>query len=311
MLRSTALSRAALPALVLMLLCAGCAPVAEAPHVAAAAPGAQAAAVRVTTTPSITVPTTAETIPPAPTTDAASRQPDATAALPAGALYLNPATGRKEMVEPNIGRTAVLIGDSQSEGAAGVVAKNTWTNTALANLGYNVEFRGRGGTGFVAANGRTGNYPDALENGNWYLPYGQAPLVVIQGGGNDASRGATDEQIMANAARLLKDLKQTYPESKFVMIGTLAKGTPYGGARRSQVDALLGTFATQNHIPFVSVGDWITLYGVGDKLADGVHLTAAGHRVLADVLSRQLTALGVTPPIKGTGAVVARLSKVG
>lgn len=301
MLRSTALSRAAVPVFALTLFCAGCAPVASSPPSAGLGTGTQTQGIV----------TRAATTATASASASASAQPTGTAALPAGALYLNPVSGRKEMVEPNIGRTAVLIGDSQSEGAAGVVTKNTWTTSALANLGYDVDFCGRGGTGFVAANGKIGSYPDALENGNWYLPYGQVPLVVIQGGGNDAARGATNTQIMANAARLLKDLRQTYPDSQFVMIGTLAKGADYGGGRRSQVDALLGTFAAENGIPFVSVGDWITRYGLSDKLVDGVHLTAAGHKVLTDVLSRQLTALGVTPPTKGTGAVVARLSKVG
>ena len=60
-----------------------------------------------------------------------------------------------------------------------------------------------GGTGFVASNGKTGNYIDALQRGDWLLPYGSPPLVVIEGGGNDASRGATDQQISTNAERLI------------------------------------------------------------------------------------------------------------
>ncbi|MCY0903435.1 SGNH/GDSL hydrolase family protein [Arthrobacter sp. H14-L1] len=218
------------------------------------------------------------------------------AGLPAGTLYLNPATGRKERVVAAIARTAVLIGDSQSEGAAGVSTKDTWTNTALAKLGYNVVFCGRGGTGFVTANGPIGNYPDALEKGNWNVPYGPAPLVVIEGGGNDAGRGATDDQIVANASRLVKDLRQTYPTARFVMIGTLAKGPKYGGGRRTQVDSLLRAFAEKNSIPFISAGDWLTAYSLTDKMADGVHLTGAGHRILSDVLVHRLTALGVAAP---------------
>ncbi|WP_312875924.1 SGNH/GDSL hydrolase family protein [Arthrobacter terrae] len=195
-----------------------------------------------------------------------------------------------------IGRTAVLIGDSQSEGAAGVSAKDTWTNTGLAKLGYNVVFCGRGGTGFVAANGPVGNYPDALEKGHWNVPYGPAPLVVIEGGGNDAGRGATDDQIIANASRLIQDLRQTYPASRFVIIGTLAKGAMSGGGRRTQVDSLLGAFAAKNGIPFISAGDWLTAYSLTDKMADGVHLTGAGHRILSDVLAGKLAALGVAAP---------------
>jgi len=231
------------------------------------------------------------------------------ASLPAGTLYLDPATGRREVIEPDMAQTAVLIGDSQSEGAAGVATRNTWTNTALQKLGFHVQFRGKGGTGFVASNGAVGNYPDALEHGNWYLPYGPAPLVVIEGGGNDATRHATDEQILANAARLVRDLKQTYPKAQLVMIGTLAKGADNGGGRRTQVDALLGGFAAKNSIPFISAGNWITRYGLANKMADGVHLTAAGHQVLSGVLATELDKLGIKAPAQGATAVVARLPR--
>lgn len=37
-----------------------------------------------------------------------------------------------------------------------------------------------GGTGFVAANDKTGNYIDALQRGDWVLPYGSPPLIVIK-----------------------------------------------------------------------------------------------------------------------------------
>ena len=103
---------------------------------------------------------------------------------------------------PDISRTALLIGDSQSEPADG------WPRLGLAAVGYKVHFCGLGGTGFVAANGKTGNYIDALERGDWKLPYGTPPLIVIQGGGNDAGKGATDAQIVANADRLIAALQR-------------------------------------------------------------------------------------------------------
>ena len=157
--------------------------------------------------------------------------------MPAGSVYRNPASGRSEVVVEDIARTAVLIGDSQSE------PTSSWPRTALDSLGYKVHFCGRGGTGFVAANGTTGNYIDALERGDWLLPYGSPPLVVIEGGGNDASRGATDQQISANAERLIASVRQRYPEARLAMVGTLARGAADGGGRRTEVDALLGTVA--------------------------------------------------------------------
>jgi len=216
--------------------------------------------------------------------------------LPAGAIYPNPASGRDEVVVADISRTALLIGDSQSEPTDG------WPRLGLAGIGYKVHFCGLGGTGFVAANGRTGNYIDALQRGDWMLPYGTPPLIVIQGGGNDAGKGATDAQIVANADRLIAALDERYPGVPKVLIGTLGRGTNYGGGRRTQVDALLGTVAARHGMAFVGVGDWLTKYRLTKDLADAVHMNASGRRALGTLLEGRLRELGITgPPGDGAG----------
>ncbi|MCY1216402.1 GDSL-like Lipase/Acylhydrolase family protein [compost metagenome] len=216
-------------------------------------------------------------------------EPDPATMAP-GSVYKNPANGRNEVIVANIRLTAVLIGDSQSEPESG------WPRQGLAAMGYNVFFCGRGGTGYVASNGKTGNYIDALQRGDWQLPYGSPALVVIEGGGNDAARGATDAQIVANAERLIASLKQRYPGSKFAMIGTLARGVNYGGGRRSQVDTLLSTVAAKHTIPFISVGDWLTRYNLAKELADGVHMNSVGHKALGTILAARLKELGLEAP---------------
>jgi acyl-CoA thioesterase-1 len=207
------------------------------------------------------------------------------AALPAGSYVRNPASGRDEVVVPDIAHTALLIGDSQSEPYDG------WPRLGLAAVGYKVHFCGLGGTGFVTGNGTTGNYIDALLRGDWKLPYGTPPLIVIQGGGNDASQGATDAQIVANADRLIAALQERYPGTRMAMIGTLARGANYGGGRRSQVDALLGTVAAKHGMPFVAVGDWLTKYDLAKNLADAVHMNASGRKSLGSLLEGRLRAL--------------------
>lgn len=209
------------------------------------------------------------------------------ATMPAGTIYRNPASGRSEVVVDDVGRTAVLIGDSQSEPAS------SWPRMALAAQGYRVHFSGRGGTGFVSSSGTTGNYVEALLRGDWLLPYGSPPLVVIQGGGNDATRGATDEQISANAARLITCIRQRYPDARLVMVGTLARGAADGGGRRTEVDTLLGVVAGRHSIPFVSVGDWLTRYALTNSMTDGVHLAPEGHTALGLLLARRLDWLGL------------------
>lgn len=205
--------------------------------------------------------------------------------LPPGSVFHNPDSGRDEVIVPDMQQTAVLIGDSQSEPADG------WPRLGLAAAGYKVHFCGRSGTGFVVANGKTGNYLNALLRGDWKLPYGTPALVVIQGGGNDAARGATDEQIVDNAERLIDILEDRYPEADFAMIGTLARGAEHGGGRRSQVDALLGTVAASHDIPFIGVGDWLTKYNLTKHLADAVHMDPAGRKALGGLLESSLRKL--------------------
>lgn len=217
--------------------------------------------------------------------------------LPVGSLYRNPANNRNEIVLADVRHTAVLIGDSQA------MPTNSWPQKGIAALGYKLHVVGMGGTGFVASNGKTGNYIDALQRGDWLLPYGDPPLIVVQGGGNDASQKATDAQITSNAERLLGVLKKRYPGARLAMIGTLARGANNGGGRRTEVDALLGRIAAKNAIPFVSTGDWLTRYDAVQDLQDGVHMKPSGHAKLGNVLARELTALGLTArPDTGSSA---------
>ena len=207
--------------------------------------------------------------------------------LPGGSIYRNPANGRNEIIVKDTSNVAVLIGDSQSEPSFG------WPRQGLAAAGYKVFFCGRGGTGYVASNGKTGNYIDALQRGDWKLPYGTPPLVVIEGGGNDAARGASNAQIVANAERLIASIQQRYPAARVIMVGTLARGAYYGGGRRSEVDTLLGKVADRHGLTFVSAGDWLTRYNLTGSMADGVHLNHQGHAALGAVFGQRLESLGL------------------
>ncbi|MFJ5954857.1 SGNH/GDSL hydrolase family protein [Paenarthrobacter sp. NPDC092416] len=239
--------------------------------------------------------TATRSVAPAPAETAAAQKPETVATaspapdLPVGSLYKNPANNRNEVILADVRHTAVLIGDSQSQ------PKDSWPQRGIAALGYKLHVAGMGGTGFVASTTKTGNYIDALQRGDWVLPYGDPPLIVIQGGGNDASQKASDTQIATNAERLLSVLKKRYPGARIAMIGTLAKGADNGGGRRTEVDALLGRVAAKNSIPFISAGDWLTRYDAVGDLQDGVHMKPSGHAKLGSVLAKKLTELGLAP----------------
>lgn len=239
---------------------------------------------------------------PAQATAAAAR-PAALAAVPAGSRVRNPESGRLEAVVPEIAGTALLIGDSQSEPADG------WPRQGLAAAGYKVYFCGRGGTGFVTANGATGNYLDALREEDWLLPSGTPALIVIQGGGNDAASGASNSRIAGNANELISELQARYPGTRIAMVGTLARGAGDGGGRRTEVDVLLGSVAAAHNLPFVSVGDWLTRYGLAKDLEDAVHMNPAGRQALGALLEERLRHLGLdrkpvpdSPPVLASGS---------
>ncbi len=189
-------------------------------------------------------------------------------------------------------RIAVLIGDSQSAGAARVSGNRTWTQSALRAAGYDVRFSGAGGTGYVASNSAGAlNYPSALKQHQWTLPESAPALIVLEGGGNDARIGASDARILLGARETVGTLKARYPTSHLLMVGPLAGSTAPGSARRVAVDALLGTFAREQGITFVSAGHWLTKYHLTGLMADQVHLTQAGHDVLAVAFAEQVRAL--------------------
>jgi acyl-CoA thioesterase-1 len=181
----------------------------------------------------------------------------------------------------------VLVGDSQSQPA------DSWVRKGLEQAGYQVYVAGWGGTGFSVGTGKVHDYVDALRLGDWLLPYGTPALVVVQGGGNDASRNSPDPAIVAGATSLMSELRKSYPTSKVVMVGTLAKSAADGGGRRTQVDALLGRTAASLDLPFIGCGDWISRYGLAQDLADGVHLTPAGRARLAPVFAEALKTRGL------------------
>lgn len=217
--------------------------------------------------------------------------------LPAGSLVMNPVSGRREVMDPEVARSAVLFGDSQAAGAQGVQAGDTWVVRGLAAQGYKVRFVGAGGIGFTAKTTQSGNYVDSLVTGQITLPFGNPALVVVQGGGNDAGSGASDAAILANAERLLRELKASYPTSKYLLIGTLARGTKES-ARRTSVDALLAGFAQRNGVAFIGAGDWLTRYGLLNKMADGVHLNRSGHQELSKALATHLNQRGLRAPAR-------------
>lgn len=215
-------------------------------------------------------------------------------------------TGRRELVVPHPASLAVLIGDSQADGAAGVPGHRTWPQMALHAAGYTVAFRGRAGTGYATSTGQDLDYVSALRQQRWLLPHGDVGLVVIEGGRNDARTGVADATIVSAQAALIAELRRSYPRSPLVVIGTLARSSADGGGRRHQVDDLVGRSARQQGVAFIPVGDWLTTYDLAAHLADQVHLDSEGHRMAVGVLLQALEDAGF---VRRDGIALSRRSR--
>ncbi|WP_152969837.1 GDSL-type esterase/lipase family protein [Arthrobacter sp. Edens01] len=196
-----------------------------------------------------------------------------------GSLIYVPRLGRIMDWNPAVEKAAVVIGDSQA-------GHDTWVGKGLASLGYTPVILGAGGTGYTQGNGTVDNYPSALETEQWLMPWGDPGLVVLQGGGNDAY-GADNTQIRQNALQLIREVKRTYPRSRIVVVGVIGDGT----GRRAEIDDLLGRVAAEQGLDFLSPRNWWKRYSLTSKLADGLHLSQAGHTAAAPVFARELGAV--------------------
>ncbi|WFR83211.1 SGNH/GDSL hydrolase family protein [Arthrobacter sp. Y-9] len=184
--------------------------------------------------------------------------------------------------------TALLVGDSQSAGAAGVPGEDTWPRRGLASLGYSVTWVGAGGTGYAATRPRSGNYLQSYRHGAWKLPPFAPELIVFQGGGNDAGQGKQLSEVSQNARQLAYLMHRRYPGSRLVMVGVLSRSANDGGGRRLVVDSMLAGVAEELRAPFVDPGGWVSTYGLQNDMADGVHLKASGHQRLTPVFAEHL-----------------------
>jgi len=185
--------------------------------------------------------------------------------------------------------TALLVGDSQSGGAAGVPGEDTWPRRGLASLGYSVTWVGAGGTGYAASRPRVANYLQSYRRGVWKLPPFAPELIVLQGGGNDANQRRPLSEVSQNARQLTYLLHHRYPGSRLVMVGVLSRSANDGGGRRLVVDSLLARTAEELKIPFVDAGGWVSTYGLKNDMADGVHLKPSGHQRLTPVFAERLS----------------------
>jgi acyl-CoA thioesterase-1 len=120
----------------------------------------------------------------------------------------------------------------------------------------------------------------ALSRIDWLLTRDTVAVLVIETGANDALRGQSIDSVRSRIQAIIDRARRSVPPPRIVVVGMEALpnlGASYGREFRRIYPAL----ARDNQaelIPFL-------LAGVGgvDSLnqSDGIHPTAAGHRILA------------------------------
>jgi acyl-CoA thioesterase-1 len=116
-------------------------------------------------------------------------------------------------------------------------------------------------------------------------------VFVLELGANDGLRGISPKETARNLQDIVDEVKRKYPDCKIVLTGMMmppSMGIAYASAFKEVFPAI----AKENKLAFVP----FLLEGVGGvarlNQGDGVHPTAAGHRILADnvwaILKEQL-----------------------
>lgn len=115
-------------------------------------------------------------------------------------------------------------------------------------------------------------------------------IFVIELGGNDGLRGLAPEVTRANLQTMIERVRAKYPHATVVLAGMQIPtnmGPDYGRAFAKIYPEL----AAQNHavlIPFLLEG----VGGISElNLPDGIHPTAAGHRIVAETVWKAIQPL--------------------
>lgn len=180
-------------------------------------------------------------------------------------------------------KTIVFLGDSLSAGA-GVKPSEAFPSL----VGEKIRQRG---LPFEVVNAGVGGDTTAggLRRLDWLLQR-KIDVLVVELGGNDGLRGLPISQIKANLQAIIDKAKAKQPEVKVVIAGM--QMPPNVGAKYAdEFRQVFFDVAKENNatmIPFL-------LEGVGGlreyNQPDLIHPTAAGHRIVADVVWKTLEPL--------------------
>lgn len=115
-------------------------------------------------------------------------------------------------------------------------------------------------------------------------------IFVLELGGNDGLRGIAPASSRSNLQAMITRIRERYPNVKLVLAG-MQMPANMGVDYTRPFAAMYPDLARENHLTLIP----FLLEGVGGvanlNQADGIHPTAAGHKIVADTIWRTLQPL--------------------
>ncbi|MES1194541.1 MAG: arylesterase, partial [Opitutus sp.] len=115
-------------------------------------------------------------------------------------------------------------------------------------------------------------------------------IFVLELGGNDGLRGILPESSRANLQAMITRIRERYPNVKLVLAG-MQMPAHMGADYTRQFAAMYPDLARENRLTLIP----FLLEGVGGvpglNQGDGIHPTAAGHKIVAETVWRALQPL--------------------
>lgn len=179
--------------------------------------------------------------------------------------------------------SVVLYGDSQldgdswsEQGARALGFTDQASHFSYGGIGYSTSSPSAGGTGWTA-----------VQQGRVPFPGGSPGLVLVSLGGNDASAGRSDAQVIADSSALWAKLKLMYPQSRIIINGVMSRNDVSHNQRR-HIDDVLAANAARQGVTFVSVAGLAS--AANAQYLDNVHMSQAGHDAVAPLYTARLAA---------------------
>lgn len=179
---------------------------------------------------------------------------------------------------------AVAIGDSIAFGK-GLTPGEAWPALISAEHGWRLTDLAVSGSGFVKPGWNGTSYRQQVDAALRLHP----SVILLAATRNDRDEDAAT--VTANADRMLRELRETFPHATIVGI-TGIWGSDQPPATMTRVDTIVGDAVRDVNGTWLDIG--FPLVGHPDLVqADGIHPNAAGQRVVARMIDSKLRPLNL------------------